>query len=48
MEITAIPLALLQSPSRSRVTTRLRDFVALMKPPVMLLAVFIRVRADEA
>ena len=37
MEITAIPLALLQSPSRSRVTTRLPDFVALMKPRVMLL-----------
>ena len=40
MEITAIPLARLQSPSRSRVVTRLPDFLALMKPRVMLLAVF--------
>ena len=40
MEITAITLAPLQSPSRSRVTTRLPDFIALMKPRVMFLAVF--------
>jgi heme o synthase len=40
MAVTAIPLARLQSPSRSRVVTRLPDFLALMKPRVMLLAVF--------
>jgi heme o synthase len=40
MEITAGPLAQLPSPSRSRVTTRLPDFLALMKPRVMILAVF--------
>ena len=40
MAMTAIPVARLQSPSRSRVTTRLPDFLALMKPRVMSLAVF--------
>ena len=40
MAMTAIWVARLQSPSRSRVTTRLPDFLALMKPRVMSLAVF--------
>ena len=40
MAMTAIRVARLQSPSRSRVTTRLPDFLALMKPRVMSLAVF--------
>ena len=40
MEITAIPLARLQLPARSRFTTRLPDFLTLMKPRVMSLAVF--------
>ena len=40
MKITAIPVSRLQLPSRSRLTTRVPDFVALMKPRVMLLAVF--------
>jgi protoheme IX farnesyltransferase len=38
MKTTAIPV--LQLPSSSRLTTRLSDFFALMKPRVMLLAVF--------
>jgi UbiA prenyltransferase family len=37
---TAIPVSGLQSPSRSRLTARLSHFVSLMKPRVMLLAVF--------
>jgi len=40
MKTTAIPLSRVQLPARSRVTTRVPDFVALMKPRVMLLAVF--------
>ena len=40
MKITAMPLARLQLPSRSRFAAREPDFVALMKPRVMLLAVF--------
>jgi protoheme IX farnesyltransferase len=40
MQITALPLSRLQLPVRSRFTTRLPDFIALMKPRVMLLAVF--------
>ena len=40
MAMTAIRVARLQSPSRSRATTRLPDFLALMKPRVMSLAVF--------
>jgi protoheme IX farnesyltransferase len=40
MESTTIPLARLSAPACSRVTTRLPDFIALMKPRVMLLAVF--------
>src|SRR5882762_437773 len=40
MEITALPFTRLQAPARSRVTTRVPDFVALMKPRVMALAVF--------
>ena len=40
MKITAAPLASLQLPSCFRLTTRVPDFVALMKPRVMLLAVF--------
>ena len=40
MKITAIPASRLQLPVRARSTTRLPDFVALMKPRVMLLAVF--------
>jgi protoheme IX farnesyltransferase len=39
MKTTAIPVLQLQLPS-SRLTTRLSDFFALMKPRVMLLAVF--------
>ena len=39
MKITATPLDHLL-PSRFRLTTRVPDFVALMKPRVMLLAVF--------
>ncbi len=35
-----IPLSHLQLPSRSRLAARLPDFVSLMKPRVMLLAVF--------
>src|SRR5580704_13379315 len=40
MKTTAIPVQQLQFPSSSRLTTRLSDFFALMKPRVMLLAVF--------
>ena len=40
METAALPLSRLQLPSSSRLTTRLSDFFALMKPRVMLLAVF--------
>ena len=40
MTITAIPASRLQSPARLRLTTRVPDFIALMKPRVMLLAVF--------
>src|SRR5277367_1954798 len=40
MNTTAIPILQLPSPSRSRSLTRLPDFVALMKPRVMALAVF--------
>ena len=40
MKTTAIPVSRLQLPSRSRLTARLADFVSLMKPRVMLLAVF--------
>jgi heme o synthase len=38
MEVTALPS--LQLPARPRVTTRVPDFIALMKPRVMVLAVF--------
>jgi len=40
MKTTAIAVPQLQLPSSSRLTTRLSDFFALMKPRVMLLAVF--------
>src|SRR5271155_779770 len=40
MNTTAIPISRLPSPSRSRSLTRLPDFVSLMKPRVMALAVF--------
>jgi heme o synthase len=40
MKTTAIPILQLQLPSLSRLTTRLSDFFSLMKPRVMLLAVF--------
>jgi heme o synthase len=40
MKTTAIPVPQLQLPSSSHLTTRLSDFFALMKPRVMLLAVF--------
>jgi len=41
MKVTAIPLSLAcNRPSRSGLTTRVPDFVALMKPRVMALAVF--------
>jgi protoheme IX farnesyltransferase len=40
MKTIAIPLWRLQLPSRSRLTTRLPDFVTLMKPRVMVLVVF--------
>ncbi len=40
MKTTAIPLSRLPVPSRSRLTARLPDFVTLMKPRVMVLAVF--------
>jgi protoheme IX farnesyltransferase len=40
MKSTAIAVSFPQLPSRSRLTTRLPDFVSLMKPRVMSLAVF--------
>jgi protoheme IX farnesyltransferase len=40
MGMTAIRVARLQTPSRSRATSRLADFLALMKPRVMSLVVF--------
>jgi protoheme IX farnesyltransferase len=40
MEIAAIPAARLHAPAWTRFITRLPDFIALMKPRVMLLAVF--------
>jgi heme o synthase len=40
MKSTAIAVSLPQLPSRSRLTARLPDFVSLMKPRVMSLAVF--------
>jgi protoheme IX farnesyltransferase len=40
MAIIEIPVTRLQPPSSSRLTTRSPDFLALMKPRVMLLAVF--------
>jgi len=40
MKITAVPVSHGQLPSRSRSTTRVPEFLALMKPRVMLLAVF--------
>jgi protoheme IX farnesyltransferase len=40
MKTTAIPVSPLQSPSGSRLAARLPDFVTLMKPCVMALAVF--------
>ena len=40
MKITAVPVSRGQLPSRSRSTTRVPEFLALMKPRVMLLAVF--------
>ena len=40
MKTTAIPILQPQLPSSSRLTTRLSEFFALMKPRVMLLAVF--------
>jgi protoheme IX farnesyltransferase len=40
MKTTVIPLARPQLPSRARLTTRVPDFLALMKPRVMFLAVF--------
>src|SRR5690348_17175934 len=40
MKTTAIPVSRLQLPSRVRLTTRVPDFITLMKPRIMLLAVF--------
>jgi protoheme IX farnesyltransferase len=40
MKTTAIPVSRLQLPSRFRLAARLPDFVTLMKPRVMVLAVF--------
>jgi heme o synthase len=40
MKATAIAVSPLQLPSRSRSTSRLSDFISLMKPRVMSLAVF--------
>src|SRR5712691_10538887 len=40
MKTTAIAVSRLQLPSRSRSAARLSDFISLMKPRVMLLAVF--------
>src|SRR5712671_537619 len=40
MKTTAIPVSQLRLPSRFRLTARLPDFVTLMKPRVMVLAIF--------
>jgi protoheme IX farnesyltransferase len=40
MKTTAVPASHLQLPSRIRLSARLPDFITLMKPRVMLLAVF--------
>jgi protoheme IX farnesyltransferase len=40
MKTTAFPVLPLQSPAWSWLTTRVEDFIALMKPRVMVLAVF--------
>jgi protoheme IX farnesyltransferase len=40
MKTPALPVSRLQFPSRSGLTTRAPDFIALMKPRVMVLAVF--------
>src|SRR3981189_3933235 len=40
MKITAVPVSHVAFPSRSRSTTGVPEFLALMKPRVMLLAVF--------
>jgi protoheme IX farnesyltransferase len=40
MKTTAIPTSSLRLPSRSRLTARVPDFITLMKPRVMVLAVF--------
>jgi protoheme IX farnesyltransferase len=40
MQITLLSLSRLQLPVRSRFATRLPDFIALMKPRVMLLTIF--------
>ena len=40
MKIAAVPVSHTQLPSRSCSTTRVPEFLALMKPRVMLLAVF--------
>jgi protoheme IX farnesyltransferase len=40
MKTTAVPVSHLQFPSRIRLSARLPDFIRLMKPRVMLLAVF--------
>src|SRR5436309_8500445 len=40
MKAAAIPVARLRLPSRSQTTARLADFITLMKPRVMVLAVF--------
>src|SRR4051794_382929 len=39
MKTPALPVSRLQFPSRSGLTTRAPDFIALMKPRVMVLAV---------
>jgi protoheme IX farnesyltransferase len=40
MKTTAFPVSRLQFPSWSGLTARVPDFIALMKPRVMVLAVF--------
>ena len=40
MKTTAVPVSHLQLPSRIRLSARFPDFITLMKPRVMLLAVF--------
>jgi protoheme IX farnesyltransferase len=40
MKTTAVPVSHLRLPSRIRLSARLPDFITLMKPRVMLLAVF--------